>query len=264
MIRKGYVEIPDGQIHYRCVAGTGVPIVFLHQTASSGRMWEKVMAALTGGAPLYALDTPGFGGSFDPVIVPVIADYARWIRDTLAALGFEQVHLVGHHTGAAIAVELAAAQPRLAKTITLVGPSLLTAEERQDFAARLGAPFRPTRSGAYLLKNWEYLRIGGADADVTVLHAEMIDMLRAWAARPHAYAAVWDQDMLGLLSRLVSPVLVMAAPDDISFPFLSRTSAACPSATLTTLSAGANFEPDLVPDEVAAAISAHVLRATAN
>ena len=259
MIRKGYLDLPDGQIHYRHLpGGDELPTVFLHQTASSGRMWERVMTEMAGFAPSYALDTPGFGGSFDPAIVPDIGDYARWIGDAIEALGFERVHLVGHHTGSAIAIELAVARPALAATLALIGPSPLTADERSGLAAKLGAAFRPTRSGAYLLKNWEYLRVGGADADIMVLHAELIDMLRAWSTRPHAYAAVWNQDALALLPRIACPVLMMAAPDDMLFPYLERALTACPNATAAALSAGANFEPDLAPAEVAAALRAHL------
>ena len=39
MIRRGYADLPDGQVHYRPIAGEAPdtsPVVFLHQTASSG------------------------------------------------------------------------------------------------------------------------------------------------------------------------------------------------------------------------------------
>ena len=258
-IRKAYVDLPEGQLHYRHVAGgDAAPVVFLHQTASSGRMWEKVMRRLEGPHPLYALDTPGFGGSFDPPGAPRMADYAGWMLGAIEALGLEEVHLVGHHTGAAIGVELASRMPARVATLTMIGPNPLTAEERLVFAGKLGAPFRPVRSGAYLLKNWEYLRTGGADADMALLHAEMIDMLRAWAARPHAYAAVWEQDFATLYARIACPMLIMAAPDDILFAFFDRARTQRPDATAIVLREGANFEPDLASDEVAEAIRRHI------
>lgn len=257
-IRKGYADLADGQIHYRHVAGDGVPVLLFHQTASSGRMWEKVMRVLGGARSLYAFDTPGFGGSFDPAEAPSMGDYARWMLGAMDALGIDRAHLVGHHTGAAIAIEMAAQAPARAATLTMIGPNPLTVTEREAFAARLGAPFRPVRSGAYLLKNWEYLRVGGADADMALLHGEMVDMLRAWAARPHAYGAVWGQDFAALFATITCPMLLMAAPDDILFPYLARATAMRPDAIVVPLSGGANFEPDLVPDEVAAAISAHI------
>ena len=212
------------------------------------------MTRLAGPRTLVAIDTPGFGNSFDPEIVPTMADYVCWIDQAIRALGHRRAHVVGHHTGAAIGIALAVAQPERTVSLALIGPSALTVEERASLMAKLGAAFRPTRSAAYLLKNWEYLRVGGADADIAVLHAEMVDMLRAWKSRPHAYDAVWRQDALASLSTITCPVTMMAAPDDLLFPYLERALSACPTARRAMLLGGANYEPDLVPDEVAAAL----------
>lgn len=260
MIRRGYVDLADGQVHYRRIgseAGDAVPVLFLHQTASSGRMWEKVMVRLAGPRPLIAIDTPGFGGSFDPPDPPTMAQYAGWAAGSLDALGYRRAHVVGHHTGAAIALELASHASDRVASLALIGPNASTGDQRAALAG-LGAAFRPTRSGAYLLKNWEYLRVGGANADVALLHAEMVDMLRAWASRPHAYAAVSGQDALALLAQVTCPTLLMAAVDDMLFPQLERAGATCLAATTLTLSGGANFEPDLAADEVVAALAAHL------
>jgi pimeloyl-ACP methyl ester carboxylesterase len=149
-IRRAYIDTADGQIHTRLTAGDGTPIAFLHQTASSGAMWEKVMAALPG-RTCYALDTPGFGNSFNPTITPNMADYARWLAQALATIG-DQFHLVGHHTGAAIAAQLASDHPQYIASVTFIGPLPLTAEERDGFSKIFGAPFTPRRSGAHLLE----------------------------------------------------------------------------------------------------------------
>ena len=108
-IRKSYVDISGGQLHVRRIAAAAPAAVFLHQTASSGEMWAKVMDRLAGRWDLIALDTPGFGGSFDPDpdSEPSLDDYVGWIGAALDALGITRCHLVGHHTGSAIAVQLA-------------------------------------------------------------------------------------------------------------------------------------------------------------
>ena len=41
--RKSYVDVSGGQMHVRCIAAHAPTVVFLHQTASSGEMWAKVM-----------------------------------------------------------------------------------------------------------------------------------------------------------------------------------------------------------------------------
>lgn len=259
-IRKAYVDIGEGQIHYRLRTGEGMPVLFLHQTASSSAMWDKVMARWTAPHPLYAIDTPGFGGSFDPDGAPDMQRYADWIIETMDAMGLDSVHMIGHHTGSAIGLALAVEKPARAASLAMIGPSVLTPAEREAFAKKLGHAFPPNRSGAYLLKNWEYLRVGGADRDMALLHREMIDMLRAWASRPHAYGAVWAQDAAPLLRALTCPAVAITARDDILFPYLDRLAALRPDIGRVVLETGANFEPDLAPDALANALIAHVER----
>lgn len=254
-IPRGYIDLPDGQVHFARRDGSGAPILFLHQTASSGRMWHKVMAGLSAANPLWALDTPGFGNSFDPAIEPTMADYVGWLGQAIDRIaGDGAVHLVGHHTGGSIALAFAVAFPARVLSLTLFGPAVLSEAERAHYASRLGAPFRPGRSGAYLLQNWEYIRVGGADRDTRLLHREMIDMLRGWQSRPHAYRAVWAQDTGAQLRAVRCPLHLVTSPDDLLFDRFADTCAARPDARVTTLSGGANFAPDLVTDEVIAAL----------
>ncbi len=255
-IRKHYVAIDGGrQVHYYHRPGERDPIVCLHQTASSGRMFLDCFGHLDGW-DCYAFDTPGFGGSFDPPAdtSPSMADYVDWLGAAIGAAGIERCHLVGHHTGACIAVQLAADRPALARSLTLVGPVMLTADERKTFSQSFGTPFTPTVSGSYLLENWEYLRALGADRDIALLHREMADMLRAWQGRVQAYAAVWDQDFPAMFERVQCPIQAMAAADDVLFPYLDRAKAARPETRIVDI-AGANFEPDLDSTTFAAALN---------
>lgn len=257
-ILKRYFEI-DGhrQVHCHYRKGATGPVVFLHQTASSGRMFLKTFDGLGDAWECFAFDTPGFGGSFDPPAdaQPALSDYADWLYAAIGAAGIKNCHLVGHHTGACIAVDIAARYPDLVKSLAMVGPVLLTADERVEFSKHFGAPFTPTISGSYLLENWEYLRALGADRDVTLLHREMVDMLRAWRGRAQAYAAVWDHDFTDCFGRVQCPILVMAAPDDVLFSYLGRASAARPEVAVLDIG-GANFEPDLDSETFSAGLAA--------
>ena len=153
-IRKAYSDCSGGQVHYRMVAGAGVPVIFFHQTASSGQMWIKTMERLAGGWPLYAFDTPGFGGSFDAPadMKPPMSAYVDWLYEAVRDAGIDHCHIVGHHTGSCIGVEMAARYPDLARTLTMVGPVPLTDEERAEFSKHFGLPFTPVVSGSYLLE----------------------------------------------------------------------------------------------------------------
>jgi len=43
-IRKAYLDTSGGQVHFHMAPGNGLPVVFLHQTASSGRMCYAVFS----------------------------------------------------------------------------------------------------------------------------------------------------------------------------------------------------------------------------
>lgn len=251
-VRRGYVDTDRGQVHYRCQAGDGPPLVLLHQTASSSAMWEAVMARLAG-REVVAPDTPGFGGSYDPESVPSVGYYAEVLIQALDALGLSRFHLCGHHTGACTAVELATTYPDRVLGLGLIGPVQLTQEERDEFRKHFSTPFAPTADGAYLQQTWDYLAKLGADADLALHHREVVDTLRAWRGRVQAYNAVWDQDFPALLARVQCPLLLMAAEDDVLWPYLERAGKARPDAATAVLR-GANFEPDLDPDGVAGAL----------
>lgn len=261
MIRKSYVDTSGGQVHVMSQAGPGLPVCFFHQTASSGKMWLKTFARLAGRFACHAFDTPGFGGSFDPdpETSPPMAQYVDWLTEAVRACGFERVHLVGHHTGACIAVEMAARHPALAQSLTLIGPVPLTPEERLEFSKHFGAPFTPVVSGSYLLENWEYLRNLGAHRDPILIHREMADQLRAWWGRVQSYRAVWGQDFTSFYTAVTCPILIGAAPEDVLHPYLERAKALRPDAEVLPLE-GANFEPDLDADRFAEGLAAFLAK----
>jgi pimeloyl-ACP methyl ester carboxylesterase len=221
-------------------------VIFFHQTASSGQMWLKAMERLAGRWPLYAFDTPGFGGSFDVGhdLKPLMSTYVDWLYEAVRDSGIDHCHIVGHHTGSCIGVEMAARYPDLAKTLTMVGPVPLTDEERVAFSKLFGTPFTPTISGSYLLDNWEYLRNLGAHADPMLIHREMADQLRAWWGRVQSYGAVWTQDFSHFYKAVKCPIMIGAAQEDVLHPYLDRAAEMRPDARVISLS-GANFEPDL-------------------
>lgn len=86
MIRKTYVDTPGGQVHAHIVDGIQPAIVFLHQTATSAASYDALLGALDMPNQLVAIDTPGFGGSYDPQGWPTLADYAAAVLAAIDAL----------------------------------------------------------------------------------------------------------------------------------------------------------------------------------
>jgi len=251
-IRKAYVDTSGGQVHFHMRSGNGLPVVFLHQTASSGKMYYDVMARLEGRLS-YAMDTPGFGGSFDPEDMPSMPQYGKWIIEALDAIGIEDFHVFGHHTGACIAAEIIAAQPERVKTCMMIGPVPLTKEEREAFREHYSTPFSPDVGGDYLKTTWDYLQGLGAHSNLALHHREFLDTCRAYMGRFKAYSAVWDQDFTILFKEITCPLLLMCAPDDVLIDYLLRAKEIQPEADSLLLK-GANFEPDQDPGGTAEAI----------
>ena len=64
-MRKGYIDIPEGQIHYR-TAGNGEPVLLLHMTAQSSMEFESIIPILAKSYRVVAMDTLGHGNSDNP------------------------------------------------------------------------------------------------------------------------------------------------------------------------------------------------------
>jgi pimeloyl-ACP methyl ester carboxylesterase len=77
-LRRGFVDTPEGQIHYATV-GQGKPVLLLHQTP---RSWDEYRDALPIIGRKYwaiAMDTIGFGDSFKPEKKNSVEDYAHGV-----------------------------------------------------------------------------------------------------------------------------------------------------------------------------------------
>lgn len=248
-IKKAYADTPSGQIHYRYLlsAQTKPPIIFIHMSASSSSCWEPLMSHY---APLghscYALDIPGFGASFDPINVPNTAYYVHIFAAVFDALGLSATgcHLMGHHSGACLALETAVLYPTAVRSIALVGPVLLDAEERARMKALYHAPFNaPTSDGGHLLKTWMYLGDMGCSADLDVKQRELLDHCRAWKGRTQIYGAVWEQDGIALFKQVGCPVLALCAEDDVLWPYFYKVKEIRPEVRAEAIMGG-NFEPE--------------------
>jgi len=253
-IKKGYVETPDGQIHYRiCEGGKGLPLVFLHQTASSSQMYEKLMHVLRGQYCMLALDTPGFGQSDFPPQPPTVSTYVTTLLTALQNLGVHEFHALGHHTGACIACEMAVTAPTRVRSLMMVGPAYLDEAERQRWRRDFIDPLVIQSDGSHLAKIWK--RVQGLDPNPspTLCHREAVDNLRAGERYHEAYQAVFTQDFPALLAQVRCPILMLCGEHDVLTPYFQPACAARPDAK-NFLLPGGTYVVDDYPEEVVAAI----------
>ena len=259
-IEKGYVRTTEGQVHYRRLPAKGrPPVAFFHQTASSSAMFDQVMARLADRYDMVAFDTPGFGGSYEPADIPSVRYLADALWEAVENLQLEPLHLVGHHTGGCIALEMAVHQQPQVRSLTIIGAVLATAEERAEYRKKFSAPYSPDPDGEYLKVAWDYLASIGAAVSVDVHNREMVDHLRAWRALPMTFNAVWDQDFESLYRAVDVPLMNICSRDDVLWPFHERALEMRPDSSAATVH-GMDWQCDRDPDGMAAAIHGFLAR----
>ena len=117
-MRRGYVDSPDGQIHYR-EAGEGEPVIILHPTPMSSRaLIPLIEATAAQGFRAIGMDTMGYGESDRPkkpyTTMGEFAQSVVWLMD---GLGIDKANLLAGLTGSQIALQVAADFPDRVKSV---------------------------------------------------------------------------------------------------------------------------------------------------
>lgn len=109
----------DSTMAYRD-SGAGAPFVFLHGNPTSSHLWRSVIAQV--GLPVRSLapDLIGMGESGKPDIAYRFTDHARYLDAWFDALALDQVVLVGHDWGGALAMDWAARHPDRIRGLVLM------------------------------------------------------------------------------------------------------------------------------------------------
>ncbi len=227
-VRRGYVDGRYGQQHYRIaqpVAATGrVPLVLFHQSPSSGRVFEGLLAILGKGRLVVAPDTPGFGDSDPPPGPPAIADYAAAMGDFLDAMGLGQVDLFGDHTGAKIAGELAQQRPKQIRRLVFNACPVYSDEEMKVMQGHLAEekPQARGEDGDHLKHAWASMKATYApDVSLAQYDRDFTETLRAGELGWYGHNAAFAYSHAENLPKLEQPVLVIC-PDDGLWPSTQR------------------------------------------
>lgn len=236
-----------GQVHC-VVAGEGdaVPLLLLHQTPRSVDEYAEVLPLLARQRRVIAIDTPGYGCSDRVPGQPSIADYAGAAIDVLDALGTERATVVGHHTGAVIAVELAAASASRVERVVLSGPVYTDAAGRAELG-RLFRQWTVQPDGSHLLEKWARMHQWLPRPEL--VQRLVVDLFRAGETSEQGHFAVADYRMEDRLPRVRCPALLLFGSRD---PFATPERAeplrrAFTPCRVTTIDAGifaANEQPE--------------------
>lgn len=220
MITRRFVAVPAGTIHC-AIAGTGRPVLLLHQTPRSWDEYRDVLPLLGRRFQAIAMDTIGYGDSSKPPLGRDSIEHWAEVAMSLAdALGIGRLSLVGHHTGAVIATEIAAAYPDRIEAAVLSASALVD----ENFRARHAEPSRIDNvvrvpDGSHLTDLWRIRQPFYPDGDIDLLERFVVDALKAGPRAAEGHAVVARYVMETRLPLIRCPVLVLApTADPHAFP----------------------------------------------
>jgi pimeloyl-ACP methyl ester carboxylesterase len=269
-VRRAYADMAHGQMHYaecgrpeaprapQTAADAATPIVLLHQTPRSWREFAEVLPLLGARLRTIALDTAGFGES-DPVAAPGIEAWAAAALQLLDAIGVVRAHVVGHHTGGVIAVEMAARAPERVASLVLSSTPYTSEAFRR---ARAGRPaidaVAPSDDGSHLAALWQKRQPFYPPGRPELLQAFVADALKAGGDVEAGHRAVASYRMEDRIAAVRAPVLIVhATGDPFAAPHLAEWRHLLPAAQVVTIEGGVPL-PDQCPREFAAAVLAFV------
>jgi pimeloyl-ACP methyl ester carboxylesterase len=218
---KSYVDLPEGQVHYR-IEGSGPSLLLLHHTPRSSALYEPIIDDLAKRRTVIAWDAPGFGESYRPAEPLSIENYGACAASFMTALGISRFDVFGCMTGAVVAIELAVSCRDRVKRLGLMGvPFFASAQERAVALGEIGHRRRISADGSEMVKQWNTV-LSAWDLE-SLIHIEMpdralavslaaqyiADLLRAGEYREHASRAAYTYDTMGRLAAITQPTLVI-------------------------------------------------------
>jgi len=263
--RRGYAQGPYGQVHFHeSGPADGAPLVLLHQAPVSARQFEPVYPRLAArGIRAIGVDMPGFGFSDPTPFVPGVEDYAKAIPAVLDALGLAKASILGHHTGALVATEVALQFPDRIDRLVLNGPLPIEEAERVqwlEYCRKEEMPFREQSDGSHFAKLFQ-LRYGFARDTVPVgtVTRYIVETLSGLAPFWYGHHAAFVYDHAATMTRVAHRTLILTNTGDQIYEHAGRARALRPDFAFIALEGGGIDVIDQLPDAWTEAVAAFVL-----
>lgn len=234
-MRRSYVDVPHGQIHTVTAGDSGPWVVLLHESPLSWHVYEPAIEPLARHFRVLLPDTPGYGSSDPGGRSWEIPDYAASLLAAIRVMVDSSPFIVlGCHTGASIALEVAAQSDGQAHGAVFLGLPAYDETIRADRLANWAPDMHVAADGSHLTAMWDrYTRIW-TDPPLDAKHRAVIDVLGALEHYNWGYNAAFRYDPMPTLLALGMPVLFLTAEDD-ALADADRRCAAATDATIVEL-----------------------------
>lgn len=213
--RRSYVDAPHGQVHVVTAGETGPWVVLLHESPLSWHVYEPAVEQLAAHFRVLLPDTPGYGGSDPGDAGWEIPDYASALLAAIrGVVGADRFIVLGCHTGASIALEVARQSGGQASGAVFLGLPAYDEETRRDRLENWAPDVAVAADGSHLNGMWDrYTRIW-ENPPLAAKHRAVIDVLGALEHYNWGYNAAFRYDPIPALQALDVPVLFLTAQHD--------------------------------------------------
>ncbi len=243
---RGYADGAHGLVHYRHEGARDAAhgaIVLLHQAPMTSAQYDRVLDPLARrGFHAIAIDMPGFGMS-DPVEgVPRVEDWASCVPPVLEALGHDRAVVLGHHTGALVATEVALQFPEYVRAVIFNGPMPVSEEERQNFFEngyrRELAITAQSDGGQFLAVHAARTRLAAGTVAPERISEYVIMAFQGQGDYWHGHHAAFQYDQGPRLAQIACPALVLTNTGDQIYGHALKVRALRPDFAFTALEGG--------------------------
>lgn len=222
-IRFGYADTSFGQLHY-AEQGDGAALLLLHQTPRSWDEFRELIPLLARDHRVIAMDMVGFGASATLPAPQSIEQFAHGAWELLDALGIDRVSVLGHHTGAAVAVEMAAGDSSRLDVVALSSCPWVDEAYRSGHSGTGGIDCAESSAhGGHLQQLWDLRRPYYPEPGTDLLDRFVHDALTFGVDPSEGHRACGSYRMEVRVGEVRVPVLLIGAgADPFSIPNLPK------------------------------------------
>ena len=246
-VREGFIQVPGGKVWYRIVGANkpGIPLLTLHGGPGMPSYYLKPLAELADERPVIFFDQLGCGRSDRPddPSLWTIQRFVAEVQAVRAALGYREIHLLGHSWGTLLAYEYLLTKPVGVKSVIMSGPAISIVRFRHDVdsmiallpdslirAIRTNEKAGTTTAPAYLAASQVFydlhvIRTKPLPADVDSTFKGLGQQVYNTMNGPTEFTVVGsfkDYDGTPRLRELTLPVLWMAGEFDETSPAAAK------------------------------------------
>lgn len=201
-IETGNIFLHGYRLHYRII-GTGSPLALIHGFGVSGHVWQRVLPYLAQQHQVFIVDLPGYGRSTyrETRASWQLREMAPLLATWLQRMRLSSVHLMGHSMGGAIAIHLAAQNPELVKSLTLVDAA--------------GMPFRSTFPALAVRSVHSFVQLKNGSYPLPLVRDVLRPRVRLfWQGATQ----MTSSDFRAEIATLTMPTLIIWGEQDILVP----------------------------------------------